>query len=129
MTKADFTNSELDELVYVNCVGPFGVTSAGYWWGRAASAILRLTHYCLGFEDALWAFLYSDDGCVMSGSEFRERGLLLHLYVLVLLNVPLSWKRVRGGVEVEWIGYLLDLGRFTHGQRRAHGMLDRIFRS
>ena len=115
LSKRDFTKADLAELVYVNCVGTFGVTSAGYWWGRAGGAILRLTHYVLGYTDMVWALMYSDDGCVMSGNDHRERSLLLHLFVLVILNVPLSWKKVRGGVEAEWIGYLLDLGRFELG--------------
>ena len=51
--KEDFTAEELAEKVFLNCVGTFGVTSAGYWWGRAAGAIVRLTQYVLGHEDAL----------------------------------------------------------------------------
>ena len=34
------------------------------------------------------------------------------MFVLVLINLPLSWKKVHGGTEAEWIGYWLDLGRF-----------------
>ena len=41
--------------------------------------------------------------------------MLLHLYVLVVLNVPLSWAKVRGGTESEWIRYWLDVGRFELG--------------
>jgi hypothetical protein len=37
------------------------------------------------------------------------------MFVLVLLNVPLSWRKVHGGVEAEWIGYWLDIGRFELG--------------
>ena len=108
--KADFTAEELAEKVFLNCVGTFGVTSAGYWWGRAAGAIVRLTHYILGHEDAIWALIYSDDGVLMSGTEWRERSILLHLFVLVIIGVPLAWHKVRGGIEAEWIGYWLDLG-------------------
>ena len=31
--KEDFSEEELAEKVFLNCVGTFGVTSAGYWWG------------------------------------------------------------------------------------------------
>ena len=51
--REDFTAEDLAEKVFLNCVGTFGVTSAGYWWGRAAGAIIRLTHYAMGFEDAI----------------------------------------------------------------------------
>ena len=77
MKKEDFTTDELREKVFLNCVGTFGVTSAGYWWGRAASAIVRLTHYALGHEDALWTLIYSDDGNIMSGENWKERSLIL----------------------------------------------------
>lgn len=115
LRKEDFSERELREDVYLNCVGTFGVTSAGYWWGRAAAAIVRLTHYALGHENALWALIYSDDGNLMSGEVWKERSLILHLFVLVVLGVPLAWHKVRGGVEAEWIGYWLDLGRFELG--------------
>ena len=39
----------------------------------------------------------------------------MHLYLLVILCAPLSWKKVRGGVEAEWIGYMLDVARFELG--------------
>ena len=47
--------------------------------------------------------------------------LLLHIFVLVLLNVPISWKKVHGGVEAEWIGYWIDMARFELGisEKRA----------
>ena len=61
------------------------------------------------------SLLYADDGNLMSGSAHRERSLLLHLYLLVILCVPLSWKKVRGGIEAEWIGYMLDVARFELG--------------
>ena len=111
----DCTEKELQKAVFLSCVCIFGVSSAGYWWGRAAGAIVRLTHYFLGHEDAIWALIYSDDGNLMAGEEWRERSLLLHLFVLVVLGVPLAWHKVRGGVEEEWIGYWLDYSRFEIG--------------
>jgi hypothetical protein len=62
LRRSDFSPRELREFVYANCVGTFGVTSAGYWWGRAGGAIMRLAHYFLGYADAVRSLLYSDDG-------------------------------------------------------------------
>jgi hypothetical protein len=59
--------------------------------------------------------IYSDDGKITAGGERPERKLLLHLYVLVVLHVPLAWRKVKGGREVEWIGYWLDMGKFEMG--------------
>ena len=48
--------------VWLNCVGTYGISSAGYWWGRlAAGALVRLFYYLVsgvGDQDML---LYSDD--------------------------------------------------------------------
>ena len=41
MCRTDFSAKELSEDVYINKVGTFGVSSAGYWWGRAGGAIMR----------------------------------------------------------------------------------------
>lgn len=107
----DFTAAELAEQVFLNCVGTVWVTSAGYWLGRAGGAILRLTHYVLGCGGGLWALLYSDDGQINSSGPNRDKSTILHVFVPVVIGVPLSWKKFRGGVEAEWIGYLLDLAR------------------
>jgi hypothetical protein len=69
----------------------------------------------VGYHDALWTLLYSDDGKLTGRTEHPERGLLLFLLVIVLVRLPLSWHKVRGGKEVEWIGYMLDVGRFQIG--------------
>ena len=115
LRRQDFTPKELSEDVYVNKVGTFGVSSAGYWWGRAVGAVVRLTHYALGHTHALWALIYSDDGKITAGGDYQARKLLLHMLVLMVLRVPISWKKVRGGPEVEWIGYFFDLGRLEIG--------------
>lgn len=47
----------------------------------------------------------------------NEKGLLLFLLLLVLDRLPLSWKKVRGGVQMEWIGYAMDMRRFAMGVR------------
>ena len=111
----DFPKHVLDEEVWLNCVGTFGVGSAGYWWGRAGAAIMRLTHYLQGWDYATWSLLYSDDGWIPGRTKAFEKGLLLHLLILVVIRTPLAWHKLCGGVESEWIGYALDVGRFEIG--------------
>ena len=55
----------LEEVLWVNTVGTFGIASAGYWWGRAGAAVARLLHYLLGYQHAVWSLLYSDDGWII----------------------------------------------------------------
>ena len=76
---------------------------------------MRLGHYMVGLEEAVWALLYSDDGKLTGRTDYPERGLLLFLLTLIVVDLPLAWKKLRGGLEAEWIGYWLDLGRFHIG--------------
>jgi hypothetical protein len=115
LDRRNFSPKELAEDVFLNRVGTFGVSSAGYWWGRAGGSLMRLGHYFVGFQDALWAMLYSDDGKLTGRTDYPEKGILLFLLVLVVVRLPLSWKKVRGGEQIEWIGYALDMSRFRVG--------------
>ena len=90
LSRSDFTPKELTEDVYLNKVGTFGVTSAGYWWGRAGGAAMRLGHYMVGHHDALWAVLYSDDGKLTCRTDYPERGLLMYLLTLILVKLPIA---------------------------------------
>ena len=112
---SDFTEEELSQVVWLNTVGTFGVGSAGYWWGRAGAALMRLSHYFQGAHRMLWLLLYSDDSWATARGEQADRDLLLHLLVLVVFGTPLAWHKLRGGAVLEWIGYALDVGRFEIG--------------
>ena len=122
LLKEDFSAQELSETVWVNTVGTFGVGSAGYWWGRAGAALMRLSHFCQGRERMLWLMLYSDDCWATAGGERADRDLLLHLLVLGVVGTPLAWHKLKGGQAIEWIGYALDLARFEIGitEKRVH---------
>ena len=93
----------------------FGVASAGYWWGRAGAALTRLAHYLQGRSGMLWLMLCSDDSWATAHGERADRDLLLHLLVLGVLGTPLAWHKLKGGAELEWIGYALDVARFEIG--------------
>ena len=111
----DLPDHVLEERVWLNKVGTFGVASAGYWWGRSGACVFRLAHYLLGYQHALWAMLYSDDGWLTGRGTHYEFPLVLFMFILSVLNAPLSWHKLAGGVESEGVGYLLDVGRFRIG--------------
>ena len=119
---SEFTEEELDQSVWVNTVGTFGVASAGYWWGRAGAAVMRLAHYLQGRDRALWLLLYSDDSWATAQGEQVDRNLLLHLLVLGVLGTPLAWHKLKAGHVLEWIGYAVDVARFQIGitEKRVH---------
>ena len=118
-TKVPFTKDQLDEEVWLNKVGTFGVGSAGYWWGRGGASLVRLSHYLTPRRLALWVLLYADDGNATASGPFFEMALLYHLLLLCVLGTPLKWPKVRGGIQYEWVGYWLDISRFTLGVSAA----------
>lgn len=103
------------EEVYLHTRGTFGVASAAYWWGRCAAGAIRLLHRLSGRELALYHLLYADDGwLVATGGRFWQR-ILFWMFCLDLLEIPVSWKKVKGGTEADWIGYHLDVRRYERG--------------
>ena len=95
--------------------GTFGIAFAAYWWQRLAAGIVRLWHALSGDELGILHLLFADDGWMVATGDFFWRKLLYWLFVLGLLEVLLSWKKVRGGVQVQWIGYQIDLQHFMKG--------------
>ena len=59
--------------------------------------------------------IYADDGWIAaSGTRFWKK-VLMWLFLYELLEIPITWKKVRGGAEVDWIGYHLDVATFSRG--------------
>lgn len=52
--------------------------------------------------------------------------MLFWVFCLDLLEIPLSWKKVRGGLNVQWIGYCLDVESFLKGisERKVRWILE-----
>jgi len=106
--------------------GTFGVASASYWWGRLAACLGRLVHYTLGAAAAPWILVLADDFKVEATGGHYADCLLAALWVLILLRVPISWDKVRGGTRFTWVGYEVDLKAHTLGlaQARAQWLID-----
>eukprot|EP00969_Alexandrium_andersonii_P323040 14273696-Alexandrium_andersonii.AAC.1 len=56
-----------------------------------------------------------DDAKLAAGGPARFRALLAAFLVLMLLGVPLSWKKVRGGVGYVFVGYAGSVRDWTLG--------------
>ena len=92
--------------VWLNCVGTYGIASAGYWWSRLSAALLvRFFYYVLAASGRQDALLFADDLLMVAGrlSEIVDLGALI--LVWVALGVPWKWQKWRGGHQVGWIGY------------------------
>ena len=107
----DRAEAELTEqdTLYVNTVGTFGVRSAAYWWSRLAGLASRLIYKtaCKGW--LLYSLMYVDDGLLLAMGPNFDRSILGALLLLLVLGFPLASRKFRGGTDVGWIGYQVNV--------------------
>eukprot|EP00438_Fugacium_kawagutii_P021415 Skav230573 [mRNA] locus=scaffold971:152920:156087:- [translate_table: standard] len=117
---------DMEDQVFLHTRGTFGIASAAYHWQRLAACVVRLNHRLCGIELGVLHLLFADDGWLTAVGSFFWRKLLFWLFCLEILEVPISWKKVRGGAEVQWIGYQLDVGGFRKGisTRKVRWVMD-----
>ncbi len=58
---------------------------------------------------------YADDLWFTACGPRAFEALAAALLILAALGVPLAWKKAKGGTQVDWVGYWLDIGRFHIG--------------
>eukprot|EP00439_Symbiodinium_sp_Y106_P027995 s905_g3.t1 len=76
---------------------------------------IRCCHLLAGLEWAVYHLLYSDDGLLVArGSKFGYK-CLFWLFLFDLFEVPLSWRKLRGGVYLQSIGYQICLSSYQIG--------------
>ncbi len=106
---------EEEGSIWCNTRGTFGVTTASFWWGRVASTTFRVLHRLWPAGALCYLLLFADDGLLLAGGEDYHK-LILSLFIFLdLLEIPLSWKKTRGGFKTEWIGYTVDLETWKIG--------------
>ena len=101
--------------VFVHTRGTFGVANAAYWFGRVIGVVVRSCHRIMGRYMGLLHLIYADDGWLTAtGTRFWKK-ILMWLFLFELLEIPVTWAKVRGGTEVHWIGYYLNVSTFERG--------------
>ena len=107
----DRAEAELTEedTLYVNTVGTLGAGSAAYWWSRLAGIASRLIYKTAGKEWLLYSLMYVDDGMLLAMGPNFDRTLLGALLLLRVLGFPLAAHKFRGGTDVGWIGYQVNV--------------------
>ncbi len=95
--------------------GTFGLASSAYWWARLGGAVVRALLRLAPRLAELWVLLMADDMKVESTSSTPHRWILWFVFMLRLFGVPLSWRKVQGGVEIIWIGYSIRLDTLSVG--------------
>ena len=91
--------------VFINTCGTYGFASAAYWWGRLAAMIHRACHYVSNGGPPTWMLLFADDWDVSAGGSDLLAALLTTLWVMVVFEVPVNWRKCHGGQTYVWIGY------------------------
>ncbi len=99
--------------------GVFGISSISYWWSRLASGIQRALLYMTDSDMAIWVLRVADDFKVESTSHAPQHALLFVLLFLQLLRVPLQWRKLKGGLEVDWVGFHVKMATHELGLSAA----------
>lgn len=94
------------DVVWVNTVGTFGISSAPYWWSKLFALIGRFVGHIM-LQSMFWQLVYVDD---LHGTFVGERKFI-HLWIWVLafelVGTPFGYHKFKGGVAAEFIGYQL----------------------
>jgi hypothetical protein len=107
-------DSSEGDSVWINRVGTFGLGSIAYWWARLAGGAGRFTGR-LALDSWVWVLLFADDLHMSAGGRDKWKVLLRLLTAWIMIGTPFSWKKFRGGLALDWVGYWLDYERFEIG--------------
>ena len=121
--------SSQSRVLWLNCVGTFGVSSAAYYWSRLFGAVGRWTFRVLSL-DQFYMLIYVDDlHVVVFGCDKYDTLWLLFL-ALEVMGTPFSFHKFKGGVEVDYIGYHLSYFTWAAGisEKRASWIVEWIDR-
>ena len=81
--------AKLGDEWWINKVGTYGMASAPLYWGRLASALLRLLYHVYPMVD--WGFVFVDDFCWLLRKSLAGPLTSAILLFLVAFGCPLSW--------------------------------------
>eukprot|EP00971_Amphidinium_carterae_P341389 6480156-Amphidinium_carterae.1 len=112
------------DKIWFHRVGTFGISSAAYWWGRLCAALGRVALSLLPEEKWLFQLVYLDDILLLAKGNEKLQDLAFVLFIWRVLGTPFSWRKVKGGLVVDWIGYELKLGVIPHTVGLSRGRAD-----
>ena len=100
--------------IWVNRVGSFGISSAAYHWSRLMSGVGRAVYYALG-KSELFLLVYVDDLLWLVREAKGLELIVMSIFYLEVLGLPFAWKKFKGGLDVEWVGFQICLKRREAG--------------
>ena len=110
-------------ILHINRVGTFGISTAAFWWGRLAAGIGRmvLNFLCLRFHWH-WFLLYADDSRQQAAGAEKFLTLIVSLLLWTLAGTPFAWRKLRGGLKGDWLGFWIDYEKFEVGISEKRGL-------
>ena len=97
--------AKLGDEWWINKLGTYGMASAQLYWGRLASALLRLLYHVYPMVD--WGFVFVDDFCWLLRKSLAGPLTSAILLLLVAFGCPLSWKKTAIGLSNTWLGFIM----------------------
>ena len=94
------------DVVWVNQVGTFGISSAPYWWAKLAALVGRFVGY-LFHNRWLMQMIYVDDlhGTFVGQGKFKALWIWVLAYELV--GTPFGYHKFKGGFSSEFVGFCM----------------------
>ena len=111
--------------IFVHTRGTFGVASAAYWFGRVIAVAVRCGRRLLSRRFGLQRLIYADDGWLTAVGNDFWRKMMMWFFVYELLEIPVTWAKVKGGNrgELDWL--LPERAHLPKGHQRVQKSLDR----
>lgn len=108
------------DTVWINRVGTFGVACAAIHFGRLAGLLFRMVLRILKTQPC-FQLLFADDLKLVVGGASKYCDLWTMLLAWIMAGTPFSWRKFRGGIALDYVGFWTDYKRFRIGlsEKRA----------
>ena len=113
--------SSSSSTIWINRVGTFGVACAALHFGRLAGAICRVVIRILKRQPG-FQLLFADDLKLIVSGPSKYLDLWMMIVAWLLVGTPFSWRKFRGGVALDYVGFWTDYSRFELGLSEKRAM-------
>ena len=120
------TGVQGEDMLWLNSVGTFGVSSVAFHWCRLMGGLGRAAYYLIACLEILH-MVYSDDLFWLTQDSANGIDyIVLQVFFYVVVGVPFSWKKFCGGIEFAWVGFCVSIKDRALGisERQATWLVD-----
>ena len=111
--RLDQTDDDFNDI-WLNKTGTFGIGCAAYYWDGLGATIGTL-FTMLMFRDKFFETLYADDFKWVASGGNKFINFILVLWVTESMGFGLTWKKCRGGIEFDYVGFWCDYKHYHLG--------------